>query len=428
MKGTNAPHVDVFEGDDVAEEFEEGQVFHRAKVNAGSAEHTWQRASYQGVGYKRSHEDGSKGSPGYASDLIKDKSSDLTDDASISISEIMYETSRNAPQWIELYNNSGTQAVNLNEWKLKFENADDADIRKPAVTTNNLPSRIIQPQQTVLIVSRRTGSVSRESLGRDDFPATRIINLYDQKEKLEVDTQNYKLLSTTAFRVTLMQKGHKDGDTPVDVAGNMGDDGTTLWDLPASEDGEGRSSIIRRYDKDVARLGTLPAWSGDGSLGAEDGGEGNAGWIFAVNANISGSLYYGRRDDIGTPGHRATGPLPVSLSKFRPERLESGEIVVRWVTESELNNAGFNILRSDTRDGEFTKITTALIAGQGTTSERTAYEWKDTSAKPNVTYYYQIQDVSLDGDVQTLRTSRLKGDISADGKLTTTWGELKALQ
>ena len=124
---------------------------------------------------------------------------------------------------------------------------------------------------------------------------------------------------------------------------------------------------------------------------------------------------------MGTLGYRAGGPLLVALSKFRPERLDSGEIVVRWITESELNNAGFNILRSETRDGEFTKLNTKLIAGQGTTSERSVYEYTDTSAKPNVAYYYQIQDVSLDGNkVQTLRQSRLKGDVSADGKLTTT--------
>ena len=106
-------------------------------------------------------------------------------------------------------------------------------------------------------------------------------------------------------------------------------------------------------------------------------------------------IYYGHESDEGTPGYRVGSPLPVSLSKFRPERLESGEIVVRWITESELNNAGFNILRSKTRSGEFAKVNTSLIAGQGTTSERTTYEWKDTSAKPNVVYYYQIQDVSL---------------------------------
>ena len=140
------------------------------------------------------------------------------------------------------------------------------------------------------------------------------------------------------------------------------------------------------------------------------------------------STYYGNRDDLGTPGYQAGSALPVSLSKFRPERLESGEIVIRWITESELNNAGFNILRSEKRDGQFTKINTSLIAGQGTTSERTTYSLVDTSAKPNVVYYYQIQDVSLDGEVQTLRQSRLKGDVSPAGKLTTIWGEIKALQ
>ena len=132
---------------------------------------------------------------------------------------------------------------------------------------------------------------------------------------------------------------------------------------------------------------------------------------------------------MGSPGHTAGGVLPVSLSKFRPERMKNtGQVVIRWVTESETNNAGFNILRSETRDGEFTQLNTALIAGQGTTSERTAYEFADTSAKPNVVYYYQIQDVSLDGQVQTLQTTHLRGNVTAAGKLTTTWGELKALQ
>ena len=222
-----------------------------------------------------------------------------------------------------------------------------------------------------------------------------------------------------------MQKGHTEvAPLVADVAGNMGDDGMAMWTLPASERGEGRSSIIRRYDEDVPRDGTTPAWSGADTL--EASGKGNAGWVFANNSSASSrGLFYGRRTDLGTPGLRATGPLPVSLSKFRPERLDSGAVVVRWITESELNNAGFNILRSETRDGEFTKLNTNLIAGQGTISERTVYEYADTSAKPNVVYYYQIQDVSLDGKVQTLRTNRLKGDISADGKLTTTWGELK---
>ena len=50
----------------------------------------------------------------------------------------------------------------------------------------------------------------------------------------------------------------------------------------------------------------------------------------------------------------------------------------------------------------------------------------DTTAQADVVYYYQIEDVSLDGNRQTLtRGIRLKGYVGAAGKATTTWGELK---
>ena len=432
LKGTKKGHGNVFHADLTDEKFREGQVYHRNVATAGTAQNTWTRAGYNGIGYKRNVDNDLQngGTPGFHGNLIA-KSATLAEN-SISISEIMYETARNAPQWLELYNNSATQAVNLGAWKLMFENADDADVRSP-VTTNDLPGIIIQPKQTVLVTSRSAVQVSNESHGGDDFPDTRIINLYSaQKAKLEVTDRNYKLLSTTSFRITLMQKGHTEAVPLIaDTVGNMGDDGTAMWALPASADGDPRSSIIRRYDADVARDGTMPAWGGEGTIEAQEGligGAGNAGWVFASSSDrIDGrGTYYGRRDDVGTPGFRATGALPVSLSKFRPERMkDTGAVVVRWVTESELNNAGFNILRSETKDGEFTKLNTNLIAGQGTTSERTAYEYPDTSAKPNVVYYYQIQDVSLDGQVQTLRTTHLRGNVTAAGKLTTTWGELK---
>ena len=72
----------------------------------------------------------------------------------------------NLPQWIELYNASATQAVNLNEWKLKIENDSDVDVRGPEVTIGNLGGTIIPPNQTVLIVAYTTGRVSRGSQGR----------------------------------------------------------------------------------------------------------------------------------------------------------------------------------------------------------------------------------------------------------------------
>ena len=414
LRATGAGHAkNVIDGN--AEDFfNDGLVYQRNNRGSGIGEKHWSVRSYTGVGYKRSADANGRhgGTPGFDNGAVKDKASGLTA-GTVTISEIMYATSGNSPQWIELYNSSKSQAVNLNEWELKIENYrddPDVDIRTPSVTIE-FGDVHISPDQTVLIVSTRSGRNS------GDFPSQRVIDLWaTQKSDLEVSDvgRHYQLLSTMGFMLTLTEKGAAATDTPADVVGNLGSD----WELPMAE--EGRSSIIRRYDAGIARDGTMPP-PGDG-MGA---------WVLASESNLSyiqADTYYGRKDDVGTPGYRGRGALPVSLSKFRPERLkETGEIVVRWITESELNNAGFNILRSETRDGEFTKLNTRLIAGQGTISERTVYEYADTSAKPNVVYYYQIQDVSLDGKVQTLRTNRLKGDISADGKLTTIWGELKTL-
>ena len=39
-----------------------------------------------------------------------------------------------------------------------------------------------------------------------------------------------------------------------------------------------------------------------------------------------------------------------------------------------------------------------MVPGAGTTSEKQFYTYQDTTAQPNVVYYYQIEDVSLDGN------------------------------
>ena len=43
---------------------------------------------------------------------------------------------------------------------------------------------------------------------------------------------------------------------------------------------------------------------------------------FAQITHIRASSYYGSADDVGTPGFRAGGALPVELSHFRPARDE----------------------------------------------------------------------------------------------------------
>jgi len=428
------------------EDFRAGYVYQRNRADRIHDEHTVDVRGYTGVGYDR-HADTSLengGTPGYDNGAVKADKSNWA--GQVTISEIMLVTqtavgdarvprATRLPQWFEIYNNSMTEAVSINNWYLEIQNTHE---NFPTLTfqgnlhaTLRLPNVIIQPNQTVMVVSGAGQS-------SDNFPEQRTINLFTNgayRSELGIVSRGEPVLNPKGFYIQL--RDHKNNH--VDEVGNLGlshtagrtgvgrrDEAVDAWDINYPEDLQSdghRSSLIRIYDKkSVARDGLK-----------EIGGpkDASTSWVLASSTNfrnVPALSYYGNHRDFGTPGYRGGGPLPVSLSKFRPERLESGDVVIRWITQSELNNAGFNILRSDTRDGEYKQINTKLIAGQGTTSEKTSYEWKDTSAKPNVVYYYQIQDVSIDGQTQTLRVSRLKGNVTAAGKATTTWGELKALQ
>ena len=208
------------------------------------------------------------------------------------------------------------------------------------------------------------------------------------------------------------------------MVGNLGADGAAAWALPMRRGWSGvRLSVdtskwlsVQRNPK-MARLMD--------SIGCS-----HRIRVSQLRRHLRTESFYGASNDMGTPGFRTGGALPVELSHFRPARnKDTGAVVITWSTQSELNNAGFFIKRSQQRDGEFKVINATMIAGAGTTSEKQFYTYNDTTAQPNVVYYYQIEDVSLDGNRQTLTNGiRLKGHVSVAGKLTTLWGDLKTSQ
>ena len=133
--------------------------------------------------------------------------------------------------------------------------------------------------------------------------------------------------------------------------------------------------------------------------------------------------YYGQASDVGNPGYRMGGPLPVVLSRFGAVR-DAAAVRVSWTTESSLENAGFHLYRSTQRNGGFIRVNPRLIQGAGTTAERRTYTYIDKPPKTDGVYYYQIQEVSYSGAQQVLATARIKGHLS-DGKHLTTLGTLK---
>ena len=358
----------------------------------------------------------------------------IPEDGQIYISEVMFAGGGTLPQWIEISNGSKSEEVNLSGWTLTVENATaDADVSVGAKAVFTIPegTRIDPSGQhdtpsTVLVVTE---------LGRNNLTGAmadgQVVNLWTDQQlelfRLDILKRRYSLLSDIAFKITLAPPAALI-TTPAaadatDVVGNLGADGTATWALPMAE-GHARSSIIRRH---VA-----------GSVGPAEpkDGEMMESWVlasdtgFAQSMHLSAHSYYGLPIDVGTPGFRAGGALPVELSHFRPERdKETGAVVITWSTQSELNNAGFFIKRSQRRDGEFQIINATMIAGAGTTGEKQFYTYTDTTAQPNVVYYYQIEDVSLDGNRRTLtRGIRLKGHVGAAGKATVLWSDLKLSQ
>ena len=366
------------------------------------------------------------------------------------ISEIMFAGGGTLPQWIEIANGDRSTEFNLSGWTITVDNAAadaDVDIASatftiPDGTTIDASAQHDTPS-TILIVTEQ---------GRNNLTGAKasgqVINLAKANE-VELITAGvlkgkYTLLSDMAFQITLAPPVPKATKAPAgetaaakatrlanekkeaalrkaatDKVGNLVK-GAAAWALPTNEEG-GRSSIIREHIQVVRG----PAAPEDGMM--EDNWVLASKTAFADVTHIRASSYYGAANDVGTPGFRAGGALPVELSHFRPARQkDTGQVVITWATQSELNNAGFFIKRAQQRNGEFKVINATMIAGAGTTSEKQFYTYTDTTAQPNVVYYYQIEDISLDGNRQTLtRGIRLKGHIGAAGKATTLWGELK---
>ena len=88
-------------------------------------------------------------------------------------------------------------------------------------------------------------------------------------------------------------------------------------------------------------------------------------------------------------------PLPVKLSSFASEVLAEKNVRLKWVTESEVNNSGFDIERSTDNTGKvWTKV--GKVKGSGTKITPTNYSYDDNKLNAGK-YKYRIKQIDFNG-------------------------------
>jgi len=107
-----------------------------------------------------------------------------------------------------------------------------------------------------------------------------------------------------------------------------------------------------------------------------------------TGSHLQGSYYY--IDDVSLVN---SGALPVELISFSGEQSENN-IQLEWITKSEINNEGFELLRS-CNGKEFDEV--AWINGNGTSSLIHEYSYTDLKEDNCEMVYYKLLQVDFDG-------------------------------
>jgi hypothetical protein len=94
------------------------------------------------------------------------------------------------------------------------------------------------------------------------------------------------------------------------------------------------------------------------------------------------------------------GSLPIELTSFTA-RAGDRIVTLRWVTQSEQNNVGFEIMRSNQEDGNYDLLSSYVnneaLKGQLNSSKQTVYKFTDKLVGNDITYWYKLVDVDLNG-------------------------------
>ncbi len=108
-------------------------------------------------------------------------------------------------------------------------------------------------------------------------------------------------------------------------------------------------------------------------------------------------------------------PKAAEMASFEARNL-GDHIEVAWSTTSEIDNAGFHVLRGTGEKGPFGKVTDQLIPSKGSELAGADYTFVDRDIKGGTTYFYRLEIIDVEGRVGF--TEPVKSDTGAPAAFT----------
>lgn len=117
--------------------------------------------------------------------------------------------------------------------------------------------------------------------------------------------------------------------------------------------------------------------------------------LFDIDGNFSREFVAGSRDGRIVCFSGGENIIPVELESFFA-KVDGNNVILNWTTITELNNKGFEIERRTKADEENQWKTLGFVSGNGTTSQKSFYNYIDKNLS-NGEYLYRIKQIDFDG-------------------------------
>jgi hypothetical protein len=167
--------------------------------------------------------------------------------------------------------------------------------------------------------------------------------------------------------------------------------------------------LVREY---IDTTGT--AWYETGLRGLAFSPTANNNFAYSIGIRQFGRLKY-VATDLDLVENQT---IPIELTSFNAS-VSNNDVVLNWVTASELNNSGFEVEKQvgsgQSAVGNWEKI--GFVEGNGTTAETNYYSFEDKNLSSG-TYQYRLRQIDFDGSFEYSNVIEVEIDIPNEFSLS----------